>query len=201
MEKREHVFGLVVVVVVLVWLNVCSATLSPAGVNYEVVALMAIKQDIKDPHNVLDSWDFSSVDPCSWRMVTCTSDGSVFALGMPGQNLSGTLSPAIENLSNLQSIMLQDNAISGSIPGAIGKLRKLQTLDLSGNKFSGALPSSLGDLKNLNLLRLNNNSLTGPVPHSLSELGSLTLVDLSYNNLSGLLPKISARTFKKPFTM
>ncbi|KAJ0638177.1 putative non-specific serine/threonine protein kinase [Helianthus annuus] len=45
-----------------------------------VVALMAIKQDIKDPHNVLDSWDFSSVDPCSWRMVTCTSDGSVFAL-------------------------------------------------------------------------------------------------------------------------
>ncbi|KAJ0634357.1 putative protein kinase RLK-Pelle-LRR-II family [Helianthus annuus] len=196
MEKREHVFGLVVVVVVLVWLNVSSATLSPAGVNYEVVALMAIKQDIKDPHNVLDSWDFSSVDPCSWRMVTCTSDGSVFALGMPGQNLSGTLSPAIENLSNLQSIMLQDNAISGSIPGAIGKLRKLQTLDLSGNKFSGALPSSLGDLKNLNLLRLNNNSLTGPVPHSLSELGSLTLVDLSYNNLSGLLPKISARTFK-----
>ncbi|KAF5757723.1 putative protein kinase RLK-Pelle-LRR-II family [Helianthus annuus] len=115
---------------------------------------------------------------------------------MPGQNLSGTLSPAIENLSNLQSIMLQDNAISGSIPGAIGKLRKLQTLDLSGNKFSGALPSSLGDLNNLNLLRLNNNSLTGPVPHSLSELGSLTLVDLSYNNLSGLLPKISARTFK-----
>ncbi|KAJ0436160.1 putative protein kinase RLK-Pelle-LRR-II family [Helianthus annuus] len=196
MEKREHVFGLVVVVVVLVWLNVSSATLSPAGVNYEVVALMAIKQDIKDPHNVLDSWDFSSVDPCSWRMVTCTSDGSVFALGMPGQNLSGTLSPTIENLSNLQSIMLQDNAISGSIPGAIGKLRKLQTLDLSGNKFSGALPSSLGDLNNLNLLRLNNNSLTGPVPHSLSELGSLTLVDLSYNNLSGLLPKISARTFK-----
>ncbi|KAI3744635.1 hypothetical protein L1987_57723 [Smallanthus sonchifolius] len=195
MKKREHVFG-VIGLVVLIWVNVSSATLSPSGVNYEVVALMAIKQDLKDPHDVLDNWDLSSVDPCSWKMVTCTSDGSVFALGMPGQNISGTLSPAIGNLSNLQSITLQNNVFSGPIAGAIGKLWNLQTLDLSGNKFSGELPSSLGDLKNLNLLRLNNNSLTGPVPDSLSGVGGLTLVDLSYNNFSGSLPKISARTFK-----
>ncbi|MFS8029217.1 putative non-specific serine/threonine protein kinase [Helianthus anomalus] len=137
---------------------------------------MAIKQGVKDPHNVLDNWDLSSVDPCSWKMVTCTSDGSVSALGMPGQNISGTLSPAIGNLSNLQSITLQNNEFSGPIPVKIGKLWNLQTLDLSGNKFSGELPSSLGNLKNLNLLRLNNNSLTGPVPESLSEVGGLTLV-------------------------
>ncbi|KVH97800.1 Concanavalin A-like lectin/glucanase, subgroup [Cynara cardunculus var. scolymus] len=181
MEKREHIF-LIFGFVVLTWVNGSSATLSPSGVNYEVVALMAIKSDVKDPHNVLDSWDFTSVDPCSWRMVTCNSDGSVSALGLPGQNLSGTT--------------LQNNAISGPITGAIGKLWSLQSLDLSGNKFSGELPASLGDLKNLNLLRLNNNSLTGPVPESLSQVGGLTLVDLSYNNLSGSLPKISARTFK-----
>ncbi|KAI3720325.1 hypothetical protein L6452_21241 [Arctium lappa] len=196
MEKRESVFMVYGLVVLMTWLNVSSATLSPSGVNYEVVALMAIKSDVKDPHNVLDSWDFTSVDPCSWRMVTCNSDGSVSALGLPGQNLSGTLSASIGNLSNLQSITLQNNAISGLITGAIGKLWSLQTLDLSGNKFSGELPRSLGDLKNLNLLRLNNNSLSGPVPESLSEVGGLTLIDLSYNNLSGSLPKISARTFK-----
>ncbi|XP_035836395.1 protein NSP-INTERACTING KINASE 3 isoform X4 [Helianthus annuus] len=195
MKKREDVFG-VIGLVFMILLNVSSATLSPSGVNYEVVALMAIKQGVKDPHNVLDNWDLSSVDPCSWKMVTCTSDGSVSALGMPGQNISGTLSPAIGNLSNLQSITLQNNEFSGPIPVKIGKLWNLQTLDLSGNKFSGELPSSLGNLKNLNLLRLNNNSLTGPVPESLSEVGGLTLVDVSYNNLSGRLPKISARTFK-----
>ncbi|KAJ0491047.1 putative non-specific serine/threonine protein kinase [Helianthus annuus] len=117
-----------------------------------VVALMAIKQGVKDPHNVLDNWDLSSVDPCSWKMVTCTSDGSVSAL------------------------TLQNNEFSGPIPVKIGKLWNLQTLDLSGNKFSGELPSSLGNLKNLNLLRLNNNTLTGPVPESLSEVGGLTLV-------------------------
>ncbi|XP_071736439.1 protein NSP-INTERACTING KINASE 3-like [Rutidosis leptorrhynchoides] len=195
MVKIKHVYRVLSLVVLLIWLNVSSATLSPSGVNYEVVALMAIKQDIKDPHNALYNWDYSSVDPCSWGMVTCT-DGSVSALGLPGQNLSGTLSPAIGNLTNLLSITLQNNALSGPITGAIGKLRNLQTLDLSGNKFNGELPAALGDLNNLSLLRLNNNSLSGPVPESLSHLGGLTLVDLSYNNLSGPLPKISSRTFK-----
>ncbi|KAG6598228.1 Protein NSP-INTERACTING KINASE 3, partial [Cucurbita argyrosperma subsp. sororia] len=184
------------VFVVLALLQVSSATLSPSGVNYEVVALMAIKNDLIDPHNVLENWDSNSVDPCSWRMVTCSPDGYVSALGLPSQSLSGVLSPGIGNLSKLESVLLQNNDISGPIPATIGKLENLQTLDLSNNVFSGVIPSSLGDLKKLNYLRLNNNSLTGPCPESLSKVEGLTLVDLSYNNLSGSLPKISARTFK-----
>ncbi|KAG2708220.1 hypothetical protein I3760_05G182600 [Carya illinoinensis] len=159
---------------------------------------MAIKTDLIDPHNVLENWDINSVDPCSWRMVTCSADGDghVSALGLPSQNLSGTLSPKIGDLPNLQYLLLQNNAISGPIPTTIGKLEKLQKLDLSNNTFRGEIPSSLGGLKNLNYLRLNNNSLTGPCPESLSNIEGLTLVDLSFNNLSGKLPKISARTFK-----
>ncbi|XP_010940158.1 protein NSP-INTERACTING KINASE 3 isoform X1 [Elaeis guineensis] len=177
------------------WPEMAAATLSPSGINYEVVALMAIKMELNDPYNVLENWDINSVDPCSWRMVTCSADGYVSALGMPSQSLSGTLSPGIGNLTNLQSVLLQNNAISGPIPADIGKLEKLQTLDLSNNQFHGGMPSSLGDLKNLNYLRLNNNSLSGPCPDSLSNIKGLTLLDLSYNNLSGSLPKIFARTF------
>ncbi|KAK8605565.1 hypothetical protein V6N13_102343 [Hibiscus sabdariffa] len=194
----------------LALMGISSATLSPTGINYEVVALMAIKSDLNDPYNILENWDSNSVDPCSWRMITCSPDGYVSALGLPSQSLSGTLSPLIGNLSELQSVLLQNNAISGPIPATIGKLEKLQTLDLSNNTLNGEIPTSLGDLKNLNYLRLNNNSLTGACPDSLSKIGGLTLVmlfhspvayktfirDLSYNNLSGSLPKISARTFK-----
>ncbi|MQM13556.1 hypothetical protein Taro_046481 [Colocasia esculenta] len=179
----------------LTWLEASAATLSPSGINYEVVALMSIKRGLVDPYNVLESWDINSVDPCSWRMVTCSADGYVSALGLPSQSLSGTLSPGIGDLTNLQSVLLQNNEISGHIPAAIGKLGKLQTLDLSNNQFSGEIPGSLGDLKNLNYLRLNNNSLSGPCPESLSNVKGLTLLDLSFNNLSGSLPKISARTF------
>ncbi|KAH7510694.1 hypothetical protein FEM48_ZijujUnG0092700 [Ziziphus jujuba var. spinosa] len=183
-------------ILVLALVEASSATLSPNGINYEVVALMAIKNSLLDPHNVLENWDGSSVDPCSWRMVTCSSDGYVSALGLPSQSLAGTLSPGIGNLTNLEYLLLQNNDISGPIPAAIGKLEKLQTFDLSNNILSGEIPDSFGDLKNLNYLRLNNNSLSGPCPQSLSTVEGLTLVDLSFNNLSGSLPKISARTFK-----
>ncbi|PWZ31536.1 Protein NSP-INTERACTING KINASE 3 [Zea mays] len=148
-----------------------NATLSPAGINYEVVALMAIKTELEDPYNVLDNWDINSVDPCSWRMVTCSSDGYVSALGLPSQSLSGKLSPGIGNLTRLQSVLLQNNVISGPIPSTIGRLGMLKTLDMSDNQLTGSIPGSLGNLKNLNYL------------------------DLSFNNLSGPLPKISARTF------
>ncbi|XP_039063541.1 zinc finger BED domain-containing protein RICESLEEPER 2-like [Hibiscus syriacus] len=98
--------------------------------------------------------------------------------GLPSQSLSGTLSPLIGNLTELQSVLLQNNAILGPIPATIGKLEKLQTLDFSNNTFSGEIPISFGDLKNLNYLRLNNNSLTGPCPDSLSQIGGLALVFL-----------------------
>lgn len=45
-----------------------------------VVALVTIKNSLVDPHNVLESWDINSVDPCSWRMVTCSLEGYVSAL-------------------------------------------------------------------------------------------------------------------------
>ncbi|EYU28436.1 hypothetical protein ABFS82_12G119200 [Erythranthe guttata] len=185
-----------VVLLVLAMVKGSYSTLSPSGVNYEVVALIAIKSDLHDPYNVLENWDANSVDPCSWRMVTCSPDGYVSALGLPSLSLSGTLSPGIGNLTNLQSVLLQNNEITGLIPPVIGKLERLQTLDLSNNKITGEIPNSLGNLYNLNYLRLNNNSLGGAIPDSLSKVESLTLVDLSYNNFSGSLPKISARTFK-----
>ncbi|GFY91554.1 NSP-interacting kinase 3 [Actinidia rufa] len=174
--ERAGVMLWILGLLVLTLMGASSSTLSPSGINYEVVALIAIKTDLNDPYNVLENWDINSVDPCSWRMITCSPDGYVSAIGLPSQSLSGILSSGIGNLSNLQSVLLQNNAISGPIPAAIGRLEKLQTLDLSSNKFSGEMPVSLGELKNLNYLRLNNNSLAGPIPESLSKIEALTLV-------------------------
>ncbi|KAJ3694282.1 hypothetical protein LUZ60_009762 [Juncus effusus] len=195
MESERYFFCWIVGLLIWGCLDASCATLSPSGINYEVVALVAIKTQLDDPYNVLENWDINSVDPCSWRMVTCNSDGYVSALGLPSQSLSGTLSPGIANLTRLQSVLLQNNGIAGPIPSDIGKLERLQTLDLSDNQFTGGIPASLGDLQDLNYLRLNNNSLSGSCPNSLSNLDSLTLLDLSYNNLSGPIPNISARTF------
>ncbi|KAL2528379.1 Protein NSP-INTERACTING KINASE 1 [Forsythia ovata] len=169
--------------------------LSPKGVNFEVQALMGIKACLIDPHGVLDNWDGVSVDPCSWTMVTCSAESLVIGLGTPSQNLSGTLSPSIGNLTNLQIILLQNNNITGPIPAELGRLSKLQTLDLSDNFFTGGIPPSVGHLKNLQYMRLNNNSISGEIPMSLANMKQLSLVDLSYNNLTGPLPRFPSKTF------
>ncbi|KAI4344338.1 hypothetical protein L6164_011575 [Bauhinia variegata] len=163
--------------------------------NHEVEALMSIRAALDDPHGVLSNWDEYSVDPCSWAMITCSSDSVVVGLGAPSQSLSGTLSGAIGNLTNLRQVLLQNNNISGKIPSELSALPKLQTLDLSNNRFSGAIPGSLTQLNSLQYLRLNNNSLSGPFPVSLSKIPQLAFLDLSFNNLSGPLPKFPARSF------
>ncbi|KAI9396300.1 hypothetical protein POPTR_004G108200v4 [Populus trichocarpa] len=182
--------------VVFLWFSTtANGLLSPKGVNYEVQALIGIKASLHDPHGVLDNWDGDAVDPCSWTMVTCSPESLVIGLGTPSQNLSGTLSPTIGNLTNLQTVLLQSNNITGTIPAEIARLSKLHTLDLSDNFFTGKIPSSLGHLRSLEYMRLNNNSLSGEFPLSLANMTQLVLLDLSFNNLSGPVPRFPTKTF------
>ncbi|RWR77041.1 protein NSP-INTERACTING KINASE 1-like protein [Cinnamomum micranthum f. kanehirae] len=191
--RRKAVFSLVVLLF-LFW-TTASGLLSPKGVNFEVQALMDIKEFLEDPHDILENWDPDSVDPCSWTMITCSPESLVIGLGTPSQNLSGTLSPSIGNLTNLQIVLLQNNNISGQIPAEIGKLQKLHTLDLSNNLLTGKIPNSLGQLNNLVYLRLNNNSLSDAIPPALVNITQLAYLDLSYNNLRGPVPSFPARRF------
>ncbi|KAL6839113.1 hypothetical protein ACP4OV_031004 [Aristida adscensionis] len=174
--------------------------------NAEVEALIAIRQGLVDPHGVLSNWDEFSVDPCSWAMITCSSQNLVIGLGAPSQGLSGTLSGRIANLTHLEQVLLQNNNITGRLPPELGALPWLQTLDLSNNRFSGRVPDTLGRLSTLRYLRLNNNSLSGPFPASLARIPHLAFLyvnnglveaigDLSYNNLSGPVPLFPTRTF------
>lgn len=192
--KRGEEAALCLVAFLWIW-NSANGLLSPKGVNFEVQALMRIKDCLHDPHNVLENWDKDAVDPCSWTMVTCSTDSLVVGLGTPSQSLSGTLSPSIGNLTNLQIVLLQNNNITGPLPPELGRLSRLRTLDLSNNFFTGEIPSSLGHLNSLQYMRLNNNSLSGAFPSSLANMTQLQFLDLSYNNLSGPVPRILAKTF------
>ncbi|XP_047307993.1 probable LRR receptor-like serine/threonine-protein kinase At5g45780 [Impatiens glandulifera] len=169
--------------------------LSPKGVNFEVAALMSIKSKLMYENHVLDGWDINSVDPCTWNMIGCSPEGFVISLEMASAGLYGILSPSIENLTHLETMLFQNNKLSGSIPSEIGKLSELQTLDLSGNQFEGHIPSSLGFLTHLSYLRLSRNKLNGQIPEPVANLTALLFLDLSYNNLSGPTPKILAKGY------
>lgn len=40
-------------------------------------ALNALKTQLGDPNNVLQSWDATLVNPCTWFHVTCNNENSV----------------------------------------------------------------------------------------------------------------------------
>lgn len=54
--------------------------ISSADANLEGDALYALKTAVVDPGNVLESWDPTLVDPCTWFHVTCDSQNRVTRL-------------------------------------------------------------------------------------------------------------------------
>ncbi|KAL0909112.1 hypothetical protein M5K25_023643 [Dendrobium thyrsiflorum] len=151
-------------------------------------ALHSLRSNLKDPNNVLQSWDPTLVNPCTWFHVTCNPDNSVVRVDLGNAQLSGQLVPQLGQLKNLQYLELYSNTISGTIPSDLGNLTNLVSLDLYLNNFTGNIPDSLGKLTQLRFLRLNNNSLTGQIPVSLTNISALQVLDLSNNNLSGGVP-------------
>ncbi|XP_029128561.1 BRASSINOSTEROID INSENSITIVE 1-associated receptor kinase 1 isoform X2 [Cajanus cajan] len=162
-------------------------------------ALMALKNNMNDPEDVLHSWDASIVNPCTWVHVTCNHENSVTRVDLGNLKLTGQLVPQLGELPNLTSLKLDGNNISGTIPDELGNLTNLVNLDLYMNNISGPIPDKLANLKKLRYLRLNNNNLSGKIPMSLTNV-SLQVLDLSNNNLEGDIPFNGSFSFFTPIS-
>ncbi|XP_043721435.1 somatic embryogenesis receptor kinase 1-like isoform X3 [Telopea speciosissima] len=173
---------------VLLWLVLVFHPLTKICANEEGDALHGLRTNLEDPNNVLQSWDPTLVNPCTWFHVTCNNDNSVVRVDLENASLSGELVPQLGQLKNLQYLELYSNNFSGLIPIDLGNLTNLVSLDLYLNGLSGSIPDSLGKLTKLQFLRLNNNSLMGEIPMSLANITTLQVVDLSTNRLSGIVP-------------
>ncbi|PKA49782.1 Somatic embryogenesis receptor kinase 1 [Apostasia shenzhenica] len=168
-----------------------AAATSPAGAaNPEGEALNALKTRLRDPTNVLQSWDPTLVNPCTWFHVTCDDQNRVIRLDLGNSNISGHLVPHLGRLKHLQYLELYRNNFSGKIPEELGNLKNLISLDLFGNKLEGEIPKSFANLKKLRFLRINNNRLTGSIPRELTTLSNLRVFDVSNNDLCGTIPVV-----------
>ncbi|KAE8716793.1 BRASSINOSTEROID INSENSITIVE 1-associated receptor kinase 1 [Hibiscus syriacus] len=156
--------------------------------NAEGDALNALRTNMVDPNNVLQSWDPTLVNPCTWFHVTCDNENRVTRVDLGNANLTGQLVSQLGQLPNLQYLELYSNNISGIIPEELGNLTELVSLDLYLNELTGHIPTTLGNLKKLRFLRLNNNTLDGTIPMSLTAIDTLQVLDLSNNHLTGDVP-------------
>ncbi|KAM7515062.1 hypothetical protein LguiA_004645 [Lonicera macranthoides] len=154
-------------------------------------ALLAIKTNIIDHSGILsNNWSaISNTSICTWIGVSCDlNNQSVTALTLSSMGLTGTVNPAIGNLSSLTLLDISYNNFSGSVPEELSHLHHLQYLRLSNNSFTGTIPASLGNFTKLETLNLRSNQLTGSVPAAIFNISSLRTIDLMYNNLFGSLP-------------
>ncbi|KAE8009130.1 hypothetical protein FH972_005583 [Carpinus fangiana] len=188
MESMERLNFVIWVLAFWLWSILLFGFVSKVSANAEGDALNALKTGLADPNNVLQSWDPTLVNPCTWFHVTCDSDNSVTRVDLGNANLSGQLVPQLGQLTNLQYLELYSNEISGRVPEELGNLTNLVSLDLYLNNLTGHIPTTLGRLSKLRFLRLNNNSLLGGIPMNLTNVNSLQVLDLSNNNLTGTVP-------------
>ncbi|KAG6639497.1 hypothetical protein CIPAW_10G105000 [Carya illinoinensis] len=121
-------------------------------------------------------------------------------LSLNGNNLVGTVPPALSNISSLQIFNLGYNQISGSIPSSISKMSNLQEIFLGGTKLSALMPSIFFNMSSLKLLELGFNTLSGALPtYIFNQLPNLEYLSVSHNQFSGELPEIGNLTMLRVY--
>ncbi|XP_015161801.1 BRASSINOSTEROID INSENSITIVE 1-associated receptor kinase 1-like isoform X2 [Solanum tuberosum] len=178
--------------VLAIWVFLCLIglllNLSMVAGNAEGDALNALKTNLADPNSVLQSWDATLVNPCTWFHVTCNNENSVTRVELYSNNISGRIPNELGNLTELVSLDLYLNNLNGPIPPSLGKLQKLRFLRLNNNSLNEGIPVSLTTIVALQVLDLSNNHLTGPVPVN----GSFSLfTPISFANNQLEVPPVS----------
>ena len=140
-----------------------------------------------------DEWDdnsgWLSAQPFrEWHGVGVDATGRVNSLSLDRNGLTGRISTALGQLSQLERLYLHENELTGSIPSELGNLSKLRDLWLRDNELTGSIPSELGQLSQLERLELIHNGLTGSIPSELGNLSKLSGLYLSSNGLTGSIP-------------
>ena len=173
---------------VALWAGLAAAAAAQGNAASDRAALEALYDATGGP-GWTDSTNWKTSAPIGeWFGVSTDAAGRVTGLNLRGNDLTGSILPALGNLANLESLYLHLNALTGPIPGELGSLVNLESLGLWGNALTGPIPGELGSLVNLESLDLSENALTGPIPGELGSLVNLGTLVLGGNDLTGPIP-------------
>ena len=116
-------------------------------------------------------------------------DSKLAAVWLALNSLTGTISPAVQNLGNtLHNLWIAYNDLSGTIPTEIGQLTLLENFGFSKNRLNGTIPKEVSEMQNLELFDVQGCSLSGWTPNAFTNISRLKVLDLGYNEIGGSIP-------------
>ncbi len=119
-----------------------------------------------------DAW-LTNAPLSAWYGVGSYRD-RVTSLALRGNNLTGSLPPALRSVSRLERLDLGQNGLRGTLPAELGDLSQLRYLFLQNNRIMGQIPPEFGGLQSLQQLDLTNNAdMSGTLPQELTNLRQL----------------------------
>jgi hypothetical protein len=103
--------------------------------------------------------------------------------------LVGTIPDSIYNLVLLSTLSLDENELTGTISTLVGQVTNLESFEVYGNQLDGSLPDTLYTLPALKRIRVGDNGFTGTVSDRLVLLNqTLQEFNAPNTNISGAWP-------------
>ncbi|KAK9057476.1 hypothetical protein SSX86_022311 [Deinandra increscens subsp. villosa] len=176
-----------------VWIFISSSYSN--AVQSDIDCLRSIKDSLKDPENLLSTWDFNNKTEgfiCGFLGIECwhPDESKVLNIHLSDMGLKGPFPLGLKNCTSLTGLDLSNNKLDGPLPDNMTNYVQFVTsLDLSSNSLSGEIPESIANCSFLNVIRLNNNQFTGQIPFELSKLDRIKDFNVANNRLTGQVPR------------
>jgi hypothetical protein len=111
----------------------------------------------------------------------------LITLDLSGNNITGSIPPALGSMKKLRDLLLQQNSLMGTFPEELTRLTGLHQLHLGENKLEGEIPQIIDRMKNLRSLALSSNTFVGHFPH-VEPLTLLLRLHLDDNQFGATVP-------------
>ncbi|XP_023743406.1 probably inactive leucine-rich repeat receptor-like protein kinase At5g48380 [Lactuca sativa] len=182
------------VTVISVCLYILISITCSNAVESDINCLKSVKASLRDPENLLSSWDFNNNTEgfiCRFTGIECwhPDESKVLNIHLSDMGLIGGFPVGLKNCTSMTGLDLSNNRLNGPLPtNMTDVVHFLTTLDLSSNNLSGEIPVSISNISFLNVLKLDNNRFTGRIPYELGGLNRIKEFNVANNLLSGPVP-------------
>ncbi|XP_057754429.1 receptor-like kinase TMK2 [Arachis stenosperma] len=111
----------------------------PGPCDHKVAILLQIAAELKYPILLARTWRGNNACK-NWSFITCDDRNKIRMVNLSNLKLTGTISPAFTNLTDLRELYLDGNNLTGEIPEGLTTLPELEVVNVSNNHLAGNIP-------------------------------------------------------------